>query len=93
MITLERELARMPKYVTLDNGKRVKSYCGELYSEDGAYVGNVYRVSGGYEVFKVKEGGRGERVARLPGTFKGSDFEQTGTGDFGYATVRYFKIK
>lgn len=95
MINLDKELPALPKYITLASGKRVKSFCGELYGTDeNNYIGGIYRVADGYEVYRAKEFGRGERIARLPGTFKGSDFIEFNTLRISQlSTVRMFRLK
>jgi hypothetical protein len=83
MKKLDKPLPRMPK----------GTFRGELYSAAREYIGNIYKVDGGYRVYKLQEMGRGERVAEIPCTFRGGEFEYIGRLDVGYAVVKQYMLK
>ena len=70
-----------------------KTYRGELYDDNGDYVGNIYKTNLGYKVYRLKECGRGERVAEIWRTFSGADFKFYKSLDLGYAVVKQYQLK
>lgn len=68
-----------------------KTFRGELYSEDGRWLGNIHKHADGY-VIRMPDGRTHGPVIFDGQVFKGSAFTHAKTLDLGYATVRQYRL-
>ena len=67
-------------------------YRGNVYAHDGAMIGALYAVEGGYRVHGHDSMGRVAAPLFAGRVFSGSDFVFIQKVDFGYAVERQYKL-